>query len=104
MNPLRWSFRAQCLLGFAVCAGLLGYALYVQFVQQLEPCPFCIFQRLCFAALGIVFLLGALHAPRAPGARKGWSLLALVAAVTIGWRLRATLGFPGPDPLNFVCQ
>ena len=30
--------------------------------------------------------------------------LALVAAVTIGWRLRATLGFPGPDPFNFVCQ
>ncbi|MBP7656640.1 MAG: disulfide bond formation protein B, partial [Pseudoxanthomonas sp.] len=29
MNPLRWSFRAQCFLGFAICAGLLGYALYV---------------------------------------------------------------------------
>ncbi|MBI5689335.1 MAG: sulfite exporter TauE/SafE family protein [Verrucomicrobia bacterium] len=30
--------------------------------------------------------------------------LALVTAATIGWRLRATLGFPGPDPLNFVCH
>lgn len=30
--------------------------------------------------------------------------LALVTAVTIGWRLRATLGFPGPDPMNFVCH
>ena len=29
--------------------------------------------------------------------------LALVTAAMIGWRLRATLGFPGPDPLNFVC-
>lgn len=29
--------------------------------------------------------------------------LALTTAVIIGWRLRATLGFPGPDPLNFVC-
>ena len=58
MNPLRWSFRAQCFLGFAICAGLLGYALYVQFVQQLEPCPFCIFQRLAFAATGVFFLLG----------------------------------------------
>lgn len=28
---------------------------------------------------------------------------ALTTAVIIGWRLRATLGFPGPDPLNFVC-
>jgi hypothetical protein len=30
--------------------------------------------------------------------------LALVTALTIGWRLRATLGFPGPDPANFVCH
>jgi len=29
--------------------------------------------------------------------------LALATALIIGWRLRATLGFPGPDPLNFVC-
>ncbi len=29
--------------------------------------------------------------------------LALMTAGIIGWRLRATLGFPGPDPLNFVC-
>lgn len=29
--------------------------------------------------------------------------LALTAAVVIGWRLRATLGFAGPDPSNFVC-
>jgi uncharacterized protein len=30
--------------------------------------------------------------------------LALVTAATIGWRLRATLGFPGPDPLSFACH
>jgi sulfite exporter TauE/SafE len=30
--------------------------------------------------------------------------LALITAATIGWRLRATLGLPGPDPLNFVCH
>ncbi len=29
--------------------------------------------------------------------------LALTTASIIGWRLRATLGFTGPDPLNFVC-
>jgi uncharacterized protein len=29
--------------------------------------------------------------------------LALATAAVIGWRLRATLGLPGPDPLNFVC-
>lgn len=30
--------------------------------------------------------------------------LALVTALTIGWRLRATIGFAGPDPSNFVCH
>jgi hypothetical protein len=29
--------------------------------------------------------------------------LALATAVVISWRLRATLGFAGPDPANFVC-
>lgn len=30
--------------------------------------------------------------------------LALSTAVMIGWRLRATLGFEGPNPSNFVCH
>ena len=29
--------------------------------------------------------------------------LALTTAAVIGWRLRATLGFAGPDPASFVC-
>ena len=30
--------------------------------------------------------------------------VALVAAVMIAWRLRATLGLPGPEPTSFVCH
>jgi uncharacterized protein len=30
--------------------------------------------------------------------------LALITAALIAWRLRATLGFPGPDASNFVCH
>ena len=80
MNPFSWSFRSQYLLGFAICAALLGYAFYVQFQLGIQPCPFCIFQRICFAALGLVFLIGGLSSPRSAGARKGWSLLAVAAA------------------------
>lgn len=29
--------------------------------------------------------------------------LALTTAAIIGWRLRATLGFAGPDPMTFIC-
>jgi len=81
MNPLRWSFRAQFLLGFLICVGLLGYAIYLQLHVGLEPCPLCIFQRIAFAALGVMFLLGALHAPRSKSGRKGYGVLALLAAL-----------------------
>lgn len=81
MNPFQWSFRARFLLGFLACAALLGYAFYVQFAQRIQPCPFCIFQRLAFAAAGVLFLLGGLHAPRGAGGRKAYGLLAALAAV-----------------------
>ena len=65
MNPFRATFRIQFLLGFLACAALLGYAFHTQFrdVNPLDPCPLCIFQRIAFFALGVVFLLGALHGP-----------------------------------------
>ncbi len=81
MNPLRWGFRAQFLLGFLICAGLLGYAIFVQLQLGIEPCPLCIFQRIAFAALGVLFLLGALHGPRSAGGRKLYGVLAFLAAL-----------------------
>ena len=62
-NPFAWPFRAQCLAGFLACAGLLAYALYVQFGMLMQPCPLCILQRLAFAGMGLAFLAGALHGP-----------------------------------------
>jgi len=80
MNPLRWPFRAQFFLGFLICVGLLAYAVFLQLKMGLEPCPLCIFQRLAFAALGIVFLIGALHGPRNRPGRVTYGVLAFVAA------------------------
>ena len=81
-NPLRWSFRLQCFAGAAACAALIGYAVFLQFHGHLEPCPLCIFQRVAFAALGLVFLLAGLHAPRTTRGRRGWGVPALLAAAT----------------------
>ena len=82
MNPdaLRASFRNRFLLGFLACAGLIAYALYTQFHDGLVPCPLCIFQRVAFAALGVVFLAGGLHAPRGVTARRVYGVLALLAS------------------------
>ena len=79
-NPFAWSFRAQFLSGFVACYALIGYALYVQYGMLMLPCPLCILQRIAFAALGLVFLLGGLHSPRGRGGRIAYGLLALVPA------------------------
>lgn len=78
------SARVGYLLGFFACAALLGYALYAQFVLHLEPCPLCIFQRVGIAALGALFLVAGLHAPRGWGARVYGALIALAALATMG--------------------
>lgn len=80
-NTLRASFRSRFLLGFLACAGLIGYALYTQFHDGLLPCPLCIFQRAAFAVLGVVFLVGGLHAPRSAGGRRTYGVLALLASL-----------------------
>jgi disulfide bond formation protein DsbB len=77
------SRRSWNLFGLVTCVGLLGYALYSQFVMNLEPCPLCIFQRVGIAALGLVFLLAALHDPHGGGAKVYAGLIALAALVTI---------------------
>ena len=45
--------------GFFTCVGLMGYALYSQYVDGLQPCPLCVFQRIAVIGLGIAFFIGA---------------------------------------------
>ncbi len=51
-----------------VCLGLLGYGLYLQHVLDLDPCPWCVVQRLHFIAIALVALVAALHRPKRAGA------------------------------------
>jgi disulfide bond formation protein DsbB len=77
--------RQANLLGFLVCAALLGYAYYAQFVQHLEPCPLCIFQRVGVFAMAVAFLLAAVHDPVTPLGRRTYAgLIGLAALVTVG--------------------
>lgn len=80
MNPFRATFRTQFLLGFLACVGLLAYGFYVQLHDGLEPCPLCIFQRVAFFGLGLVFLAGGLTAPKGRGGRRVFGALSLIAA------------------------
>jgi disulfide bond formation protein DsbB len=70
---------------FVVCAGLIGFGLYLQHSKGLEPCPLCILQRIIFVAIGVVALAAALLGPRRPAARLGSGLaVALLALAGVG--------------------
>jgi disulfide bond formation protein DsbB len=75
--------RTGNLLGLLACAGLIGYALYVQHVLGLEPCPLCILQRVAVIAAGALFLLALLHDPADRGARVYGLLIDLAALAGI---------------------
>jgi disulfide bond formation protein DsbB len=72
--------RTAYLLGFVVCAALMAWALYLQYVKGLEPCPLCMFQRVAVVATGVVFLVAAIHNP----GRGGATFYAVLTAITAG--------------------
>lgn len=73
------STRAWYLAVVLACAGLMGYALYLQHRMFLDPCPLCIFQRLAVIWIGAWALLAALHNP-AGFARKLYAALVVLGA------------------------
>jgi len=71
--------RIAFFLGFVLCALLLGWAYYLQYVEGLDPCPLCMFQRVAVLVIGLIFLVGTFHEPGRVGAWM-YALLLLVAS------------------------
>jgi protein dithiol:quinone oxidoreductase len=71
-----------------ICAALLGYALYTQYHDFLDPCPLCIIQRVAFMWIGVVALLGALHNPARLGQQiyNGFILLGAAFGAAVAGR------------------
>lgn len=83
--------RLLNLAGFLACAGMMGFALYAQYVLLLDPCPLCVFQRVATIALGLVFLVAALHNAGALGSKVYGVLVMLTAGFGVGvatWHVR----------------
>jgi len=76
---IRVSPRIGYLAGCLICAGLLAFALYLQYYEYQDPCPLCVLQRVAFIALMAVFLLGAIHGPRRIGAYFYSALLVAIS-------------------------
>jgi len=49
---------------FIICLSLLGFGLYLEHVQGLEPCPLCSFQRIAYIVITVIALIGAIHNPQ----------------------------------------
>ena len=65
--------------GFVACAGMMGFALYAEYVLFLDPCPLCVFQRVAVILLGVIFLVAAIHNPQGGGRFVYTALIALVS-------------------------
>ncbi len=55
--------RLFYLAVFIGCLALLGFGLYLEHGQGLEPCPLCVFQRMAYIAVMLIALVAAIHNP-----------------------------------------
>jgi len=75
------NFRSSRFIAFFICHELIVIAYYFQFVDHLEPCPLCIFQRLVFFVMSLMFLIAAIHNPSNKGKRYYNSITLIVSIV-----------------------
>lgn len=63
MNDTRATGAKPLVLTIALllCIAVLSAAYYLQHVENLEPCPWCIAQRILFMAIGLLALCGLVH-------------------------------------------
>lgn len=72
--------RTPLLLGMALLSlGSVALALWTQHALGMEPCPWCILQRILFVLIGAVALLGLLWR----GAIGTWLTLLLIVALSL---------------------
>lgn len=78
---MSFSPRFGFVLGFVVCAALLGFGYYLQYVEMQEPCPLCMLQRFAYMAVGVICLIGVIHGPARTGTMVYSALVFMCAAL-----------------------
>ncbi|HZW86714.1 MAG TPA: disulfide bond formation protein B [Gallionella sp.] len=71
----RWLYLAGALF----TGGLIGYALFLQYVKYQDPCPLCMVQRVIFIVILVLFAVAAVHGPKRIGTRIYAALIGLLA-------------------------
>ena len=80
---MRPFIRIIFLTVFLICAGSLVYAVYLQLVKNLLPCPLCVAQRLSYWVIGLAAIVAVAHNPRSLG-RRLYSGVMMIAALLGG--------------------
>ena len=86
--------RIVSLLIFLICITVIGYALYLQLVINLLPCPLCIAQRIAYWLVGLTAIFAFIHNPRSLGRQiyynfiTVFSLIGLLLALRHSWIIR----------------
>lgn len=75
------SCRSCNCLAFFAAVGAMAFALYLEHVDGLEPCPLCVFQRVAMIATALIFLAAFAHNPKIIGQRI-YAVLAIIASGT----------------------
>lgn len=71
-----------------VSVALIAFALYLQHVEKMLPCPLCIIQRYAFAAVALICFVTALLPNRATRTGAGVALLAALSGAGVAaWHL-----------------
>lgn len=88
------------------CITLLGFALYLQLVKDMLPCPLCVAQRYAFIAIAVFCLLAAALRGNASRICIGLGLLAALGGVWYAGNHLNVLANPalscGIDPLEIA--
>ena len=79
---MKWSFRFVSGLLFLASVIGMAFALFLEHVQGLIPCPLCVFQRVGLIGLGIISLIAFVHNP---SANVGKRIYALLGSLSILW-------------------
>ncbi len=80
LDLIRFNPRVWFFLSALSCFLMLGVGAYFQFVEELEPCPLCISQRIAILITGLILLLAAIHNPQQRGI-KAYSIAGTVSAL-----------------------
>jgi disulfide bond formation protein DsbB len=93
------------LIAVALAAlGLVGFALYLQHVKQMQPCPLCIIQRYAFIGVALLCLIAAFMPAAAMRIGAGLAAIAALSGAGVAIRHVWVLANPGVscgiDPLE----